>query len=111
MEKAKWTGKAMAELLTVKAAAASKDGNRWLETAICRIHERQTYEERVTGETVENNGIGWNAFDAPIGTRLAAYAATGRYFTGAHRERALRMAIKYRNQLAALANEKAARAA
>lgn len=99
----KWNGKRMGEWLTANA-----DRQGVLETAILRIHDRQTYTEQATGETVESNGIGWSGSDASVGTYMANYIRSGNALSGAWRLRAFRLAIKYRKQLADLANAKAA---
>ncbi len=99
----KWNGKSMGEWLK---ANAERQGI--LEKAILRIDERQTDDERQAGETRHSNGIGWSGADARVGTYMANYVRNGNALSGAWRLRAFRFAIKYRGQLADLANAKAA---
>ena len=99
----KWNGKSMKAWLE---ANAERQGI--LERAILRIDERQTVDERVAGETRYSNGIGWSGADARVGTYMADYVRNGNALSGAWRLRAFRLAIKYRGQLADIANAKAA---
>lgn len=103
MDKQKWNGKRMGEWLK---ANAERQGI--LEKAILRIDERQTDDERNAGETRYSNGIGWSGADASVGTYMADYVRKGNTLSGAWRLRAFRLAIKYRGQLADIANAKAA---
>lgn len=103
MEKQKWNGKSMKVWLE---ANAERQGI--LERAIIRIDERQTPDERACGETRYSNGIGWSGADASVGTYMADYVRKGNALSGAWRLRAFRLAIKYRAQLADIANAKAA---
>lgn len=41
--------------------------------ALCAIYQLQTREEQNGGYTKFNNGIGFSAFDADLGTRCAEY--------------------------------------
>ena len=99
----KWNGKTMGEWLK-----ANMDKQGIVEKAILRIDERQTVDERVAAETRYSNGIGWSGSDARVGTYMADYIRSGRPLTGAWRGRAMTLAFKYRGQLAAIANAKAA---
>ena len=99
----KWNGKMMGEWLKENA-----DRKGILERAILRIDERQTEDERAYGETRHSNGIGWSGADASVGTYMANYVRGGNALSGAWRLRAFRLAVKYRAQLADLANAKAA---
>jgi hypothetical protein len=103
MDKQKWNGKRMGEWLKANAERKAV-----IETAILRIDERQTVDERISGETRYSNGIGWSGADASVGTYLANYIRSGNSLSGAWRLRGLRLAIKYRGQLADIANAKAA---
>ena len=103
MDKQKWNGKSMKAWLE---ANAERQGI--LERAILRIDERQTHDERISGETLHSNGIGWSGSDASVGTYMANFVRSGNALSGAWRLRAFRLAIKYRAQLADIANAKAA---
>jgi hypothetical protein len=99
----KWNGKSMKVWLE---ANAERKGI--LERAILRIDERQTTDERLSGETRYSNGIGWSGSDARVGTYMANYIRSGNTLSGAWRGRAMTLALKYRGQLADIANAKAA---
>jgi hypothetical protein len=99
----KWNGKKMGEWLK-----ANMDRSGIVEKAILRIDERQTDDERNSGETRYSNGIGWSGSDAAVGTYMANYIRSGRTLSGAWRGRAMTLAFKYRGQLADIANAKAA---
>lgn len=43
----------------------------WAKRALMRIYENQTEAEKVTGETVEYNGVGFTGVDANILTSFA----------------------------------------
>ena len=91
--------------------------NEALERAILAIQSRQTEDEQAAQFTKHQNGMGWNAHDAPIGGSLAQWItkgaaprakggygkALGRTLTDKQRVMALRMIRKYTGQLLAVA--------
>lgn len=99
----KWNGKSMKVWLE-----ANLERKGILERAILRIDERQTDDERNSGETRYSNGIGWSGADARVGTYMANYIRSGHTLSDGWRLRAMRLAFKYRGQLADIANAKAA---
>lgn len=103
MNKQTWTAKTMGAWLT---ANAERKGI--VERAILAIHDGQTAAEKATGETREDNGIGWSGADASVATYMVGYITQGRELSGAWRLRGMRLAFKYRKQLAQIANAKAA---
>ena len=48
-----------------------ENNGEWAKRALLRIYENQTEAEKVTGETVEDNGIGFTGCDANILTSFA----------------------------------------
>lgn len=78
-----------------------------VEAAIVAIYNRQTEGEKVTGMTVESNGIGFAAGDDKIGSYMARWILSGKRLTGRFERRAAVMAHKYARQLAEKANRKA----
>lgn len=86
-----------------------------VERAIIAIHKRQTPDEQQNGETVYRNSVGYSAADAKKAARWVSWLARqerlgiveGNRFTGSFKAEALQMAMKYRRQLADIANEKA----
>ena len=72
------------------------------ELAVVRLYHLQTNEERMTASTVESNGIGFNAFDAKIGSSLAKSII--RKFTLSKQQILLckKLATKYSKQLLVL---------
>lgn len=97
-----------------------KIGTLAVTTAIVRVFENQTKEERDNSITIERNNKGFNAIDAKLGTYLALYALNGvspenwdievkkkkskinspiRVFSGHFLEKARVLAIKYSGQL------------
>ena len=48
-----------------------KSDDNWAKKALLRIYENQTAAEQESGETVENNGIGFTGVDANILTSFA----------------------------------------
>jgi hypothetical protein len=55
-----------------------QSNNRWLIRGLLAIYSRQTDDEQNADTTKESNGIGFNAFDAPIMSDMAKqYQRTG----------------------------------
>lgn len=77
----------------------------WLERGILAIYQRQTDEEQQVGETIEDNGIGFNGADANYFTYIAGYLQSGRHLTGDHIERSRQRMLKYSGQLERIANK------
>ena len=91
-----WTQKEIAEKL--------KTDVRWLEKGILAIYRYQTSEEQVLGETVEQNGYGFNGADASYLSYIARYLLTGRHLDGGYLIKSREKMIKYAGQLARIAN-------
>lgn len=73
-----------------------------VETAIVRIYDRQTRDEKSANETVHHNGIGFQACDAKRGGYWARLILSGRHLFADRMPKARSMTIKYRRQLAVL---------
>lgn len=82
--------------------------NDQLGRAIVALYNRQTEQEQDSTQTVEANGIGFNAVDAPFLTSIArGYKQYGRLTD--KQAAATRKAIKkYIGQLVTIANEREA---
>lgn len=92
-----WTPENVTAMLTRSPKA--------VERGLVAIFKRQTHDEQRARQTAYANNVGFSAFDARFGSWLASEILAGRSFRSESlRERALKLAIKYRGQLAAMAN-------
>ena len=66
----------------IGALLASND--RAVERAMVVIFQRQTPDEQQAAHTSHNNGRGFSAFDAKMGTYYARWVLSGRSLTGRH---------------------------
>lgn len=78
--------------------------DRAVERALLAIYNRQTDAERQAERTVVHNGVGFNAFDAPLGSYLASWVGKGKPLTGPFLDKGRRLASKYVGQLTEIAN-------
>jgi len=69
--------------------------------ALVILHERQTPDERASGDTRHRNAQGFNATDAGFGSSLARQVAGGRTLTRHQLVAARQMLGKYAGQLLA----------
>ena len=74
------------------------------------IYARQTSAEQSMEATKEDNGIGFNACDAPFMSSLAKWYNAKGFLTPKQLYRARKTIIKYRRQLTEIANEKLSKA-
>lgn len=81
---------------------------RWVERALVAIYRKQTEQERASSSTIVNNGVGFSAFDAHIGSYLAQWVLKGKPLSGKWLERGRKLAMKYSGQLVQIANSKEA---
>lgn len=89
----------------IQAKLASDDA--WLIRGLLAIFKRQTEEEKANDTTKEENGIGFNAFDAPIMSDMAKqYNDWGR-LTKRQLVIVRKVMHKYAGQLAKIANGQA----
>ena len=77
---------------------------RAVERGIIRLYIRQEATERSQGQTVKQNGIGFNAFWASSGTYYARWLLSGKRLSGGHLEKARKCCKVHSAQLTAYAN-------
>ena len=95
----KWNERNMKEWLTANAHRPNV-----VEKAITKIHGQQTEREREYGVTEALNGVGWGGADAEFATKMADLILAGRSLSVRQREVCLKLALRYRRQLATIAN-------
>lgn len=78
--------------------------DRVLRWALLNMYLAQTPGERTSGQTKEQNDIGYNAVDAEFGTSLGLQVKSGRTLTEKQKSAARKMLRKYASQLAEVAN-------
>lgn len=91
-----WTPDAIAALLDRNDVA--------VERAVVAIFNRQTSDEQESESTKHDNGVGFNAFHAGLGSYYARWIQSGRHLTGNHLDKARRMMRRYVRQLAEIAS-------
>lgn len=89
-----------------KAEIADKlaTNDRWLIHGLMAIYAKQTYEEQAGDRTVEENGMGFNAFDAPILSDMARQYQTSGYLSKRQLVIIRKCMKKYAGQLVKIAN-------
>ena len=80
---------------------------RAMNKAILKIYERQTEVEQCAGQTIENNGIGFNGVDSEIMSSFAKQLAQRGFLTPKQTMIARKKMPKYWKQILQLINEKA----
>jgi hypothetical protein len=95
----KWNERNMKEWLV-----ANSHRPNVVEKAITKIHGQQTTAEQENGMTSELNGVGWGGADAEFATKMANLILSGRSLSVRQREVCLKLALRYRRQLATIAN-------
>lgn len=94
--KRKWTKEQIVELLM--------NDNEAVERAVKAIYARQTEDEKHEKTTKHDNGRGFNAGDASVGTYMAKWCLRGNRLTGGWLHKARRMSLRYTRQLLEIAN-------
>ena len=84
--------------------------DRVLYRAIKQLYNRQTAEEKLDGRSTEDNGEGFNKFDAEFMSSLARFLGMRGFLTDKQKECARKKMKKYTKQLTRIANEMAAAA-
>ena len=74
-------------------------------TALVKIYNCQTEYERACGDTVENNGVGFNGCDAEILSSFARFYNQNGFLTPKQKNLARKKMMKYAGQVTKLANE------
>lgn len=94
--KAKWNKANIREMLEANDTAVVR--------GLVRIHSFQTGDEKLSGQTTEENGVGWNGVDAEYMTSLHDYFRANGYLTPGQMAYARKKILKYSGQLAKIAN-------
>ena len=81
--------------------------DRAVMRAIWVLYERQTSTEQLCGVTLDDNGIGFNAFDAKFLTSLATQADERGWLTPRQITYGRKAVMKYAGQLVRIANGEA----
>jgi hypothetical protein len=81
--------------------------DRWLLRGLLAIYSRQTIAEQRRQETVERNGIGFNAFDASFLTDIAQKLSRSGHLSDKQIAACRRSMLKYAGQLTRIANGEA----
>ncbi len=84
-----------------------RTNDRAVERAILAIYARQTADEQRSETTREQNGMGFNGFDAKPGSYYARWVQSGKRLTGSYLEKARQMSIRYVGQLVEIAQTRA----
>jgi len=95
-----------AEILRYKEQLKTND--RWAIRGLIVIYQHQTTEEKSSHQTVENNGVGFNGFDADFASSLAEQYKQKGYLSPNQLTRLHRIMPKYAGQLYSVAQEKTA---
>jgi hypothetical protein len=88
--------------------------NRWLERGILAIYNYQTSQEQRAGDTIEDNGVGFNGADGQFLSSIAKWIKGGCQYGKQEGHRlsvkqaavARRKMMKYAGQLVRIINEK-----
>lgn len=94
--KLKWNRQNIREMLERSDEAVIRGMNR--------IYSYQTPDEQVHGQTVEDNGLGFNGADAEFMTKLVLYYRQHGHLTPGQMVHARKKMLKYAGQLARFAN-------
>lgn len=93
-----WTEAQIVELLNTNVRA--------VERAILALYKRQTTEEQRTQGTHQHNNVGFSAADAKRLSFIAEFLQKGGHLKTETCKKYLPRVLKYRKQLAAIANER-----
>lgn len=96
MQARKYTQNHIRELLLVNDEA--------VERAILAIFRNQTDDEKSARVTKYQNGRGFTAAHAKLGSYYARWLAAGNKFSGTHKAKARKMALRYVRQLCEISN-------
>ena len=99
------TAKAPVTIEIVRELLRTND--RAVARAIWVLYERQTLDEQLSYETVEDNGVGFNALDAGFLTSLAQQAHKRGFLTPKQIAAGRKAVMKYAGQLVRIANGEA----
>lgn len=91
-----WTEEEIKNLIQVN--------DKVLYGALKKIYAEQTADEKASGQTNHQNGVGFNGVDAPILSSFAEFLNKTGFLTPKQRAIARKKLIKYTKQLTRLAN-------
>jgi len=94
-----WTEDMVAELI-------QRMPNEQLHRPLMRLWERQTPREQASESTIEYNKKGFNSYDAGFASRMVDWWSQKRFFTRKQGDAIRKMLVKYRKQLADIANNR-----
>lgn len=77
-----------------------------LYKALMALYNNQTDEEKAIGNTQVNNGVGFNAFDAPFLCAVSRSYLQYGHLTNGQKESTIPKLLKYTKQLTQIANSK-----
>lgn len=77
-----------------------------LYSCLKNLYDCQTEEEKATGNTQEDNGIGFNAYDAPFLSAMIKDLKKYGHLTYGQRDKTKQILQKYSKQLVNMANDK-----
>lgn len=77
-----------------------------LYSCLRELYNCQTDEEKINGNTSEENGIGFNAYDAPFLSAMIKDLNKYGHLTYGQREKTKQMILKYSKQLVKMANSR-----
>lgn len=89
---------------SIKEKLSSDD--RWLHRAILAIYAGQTSQEQNSGETVEDNGIGFSGADSYVMSIYAKMIMNGQRLYAGQLAKARKTMPKYAGQLLGIISEK-----
>ena len=95
----------MATIQEIRELLQTND--RAVMRAIWVLYERQTATEKASHCTIEDNGVGFNAFDAEFLTSLAEQAEQRGWLTPRQIQAGRKAVMKYAGQLVRIANGEA----
>lgn len=78
--------------------------NKMVEKSLVKLYALQTEDEKVSGRTVQSNGIGFNGVDSEILSSFAKQVMQGRTLSDKQIIIARKKIVKYSNQLTRIAN-------
>jgi len=96
MKDGKWTVEEIKQMLLTRKDAVMK--------GMCRIYELQTEQEKNVGDTIENNGIGFNGVDGEIMSSFVQFYKAKGFLTEKQMVIAQKKMPKYAKQLTKIAN-------
>jgi transcription initiation factor IIE alpha subunit len=79
---------------------------KWIERSLIVLYERQTYDERHSGETTSLNGIGFNSSDSRYLSYCSRWLLQGKHLNQKHLEKCGGKLKKYWKQIESIIKEK-----